>query len=73
MDRLEKPLLDCARVARLLGVDVATLGAWRRKEYGPRWYRIGKKIKYSETDLRSWISAQHKGQALDHSSSGGRG
>jgi predicted site-specific integrase-resolvase len=57
MDCLE-PLLDPRKVARLLGVEVETLGAWRRKGYGPRWYRIGRKIKYSEADLRSWMSDQ---------------
>lgn len=57
MDCLE-PLLDPGRVARLLGVEVDTLGAWRRKGYGPRWYKIGKKIKYAESDLRTWMHAQ---------------
>jgi hypothetical protein len=52
------PLLEPAKVARLLGVEVETLGAWRRKGYGPRWYRIGKKIRYAELDLRVWMNAQ---------------
>jgi hypothetical protein len=49
------------QVARALGVEVETLGAWRRRGYGPRWYRIGKKIKYAEPDLRAWMSAQSSG------------
>ena len=53
-----KPLLDQTRVARLLGVEVETLGAWRRRGYGPRWYRIGRNIKYAEDDLRGWMKAQ---------------
>ena len=39
-----EPLLGATRVSRILGVEVETLGAWRKKGYGPRWYRIGKKI-----------------------------
>ncbi len=58
MASLIEPLLEPVRVARILGVESETLGAWRRKGYGPRWYRIGKKIKYSEADLRAWMSAQ---------------
>jgi hypothetical protein len=58
MSCLLQPLLDPVRVARLLGVEAETLGAWRRRGYGPRWYRIGKKIKYAEPDLRTWMSAQ---------------
>ena len=58
MSCLLDPLLDSNRVARLLGVEVATLAAWRRRGYGPRWYRIGKKIKYTEPDLRAWMAGQ---------------
>ena len=57
MDCLE-PLLDSGMVARILGVEVATLAVWRRRGYGPRWYRIGKKVKYTEPDLRLWMDAQ---------------
>lgn len=57
MNCLEQ-LLEPTRVARVLGVEVETLGAWRRKGYGPRWYRIGKKVRYSEADLRLWMSTQ---------------
>lgn len=35
-----------------------TLGVWRRRGFGPRWYRIGKKIKYAEADLQNWVVAQ---------------
>jgi hypothetical protein len=52
------PLLDPVTVARILGVEVETLGAWRRKGYGPPWYRIGKKIKYSAAELDVWMKAQ---------------
>jgi hypothetical protein len=55
---LLQPLLDSAKVARLLGVEVETLGVWRRKGYGPLWYRIGKKVRYTETDLRVWMNTQ---------------
>jgi predicted site-specific integrase-resolvase len=58
MSCLLEPLLEPTKVARLLGVEVETLGAWRRKGYGPRWHRIGKKIKYAEPDLRLWMNAQ---------------
>ena len=54
------------QVARALGVEVETLGAWRRRGYGPRWYRIGKKIKYAEPDLRAWMSAQSGGGGSPH-------
>jgi hypothetical protein len=58
MDSLIDPLLPSTRVARLLGIEVETLGTWRRRGYGPQWYKIGKKIQYSEIDLRSWMLGQ---------------
>jgi len=57
MNSLE-PLLTPSRVARILGIEVETLAAWRRKEYGPPWYRIGKKIRYSEAEILSWMSTR---------------
>jgi DNA-binding transcriptional MerR regulator len=59
-----EPMIAPGRVARLLGVEVETLAAWRRKGYGPRWYRIGGKIGYTESDLRVWLNAQ-AGQLSD--------
>jgi len=58
MGSLLQPLLDSIKVARLLGVEVETLGAWRRKGYGPPWYRVGKNVRYTETDLRLWMNGQ---------------
>jgi hypothetical protein len=53
-----QPLLDSSKVARLLGIEVETLAAWRRKNYGPRWYRLGRNVRYTETDLRLWMNGQ---------------
>lgn len=70
MNRLLEPLLGATKVARLLGIEEQTLGAWRRRGYGPRWYRVGKKVKYAEEDLRAWLDAQSP--ELNPSESGGR-
>jgi predicted site-specific integrase-resolvase len=67
MSGFPEPLLGQAKVARLLGIEVDTLGVWRRKGYGPRWYRIGKKIKYAAPDVRAWMNAQAR---PDNSASG---
>ena len=73
MSCLLEPLLEPTKVARLLGVEVETLGAWRRRGYGPRWFRIGKKIRYAEPDLRVWMNAQAgSGVTGDHGQGGTR-
>jgi len=60
MNGFLEPLLDQVKVARILGIEIETLGSWRRKGYGPRWYRIGRKIRYAAPDLRAWMSAQSR-------------
>lgn len=72
MSCLLEPLMEPLKVARLLGVEVETLAAWRRRAYGPRWYRIGKKIRYAERDLRVWMNAQAGCCATDRQGEGDR-
>jgi hypothetical protein len=54
LERMHSP----TRIARARGIEVETLAAWRRRGYGPKWYRIGRQIKYAESDLLTWTSAQ---------------
>jgi hypothetical protein len=58
-------LYDPVRVARMLRVQVDTLAAWRKRNYGPRWYRIGKKVMYAERELHKWMSGQVSPQCSD--------
>ena len=62
MPDLLQPLLGSSKIARLLGVEEETLGVWRRRGYGPRWYRIGRKVRYAEADVRAWMAAQANDQ-----------
>lgn len=49
-------LLRQGEVARLLGVDRATLRRWRGRDGGPAFIRLGVKlIRYRETDLEAWL------------------
>lgn len=52
----EPSLLTQAEAAKRLGVHVNTLGQWRKRGSGPKWYRIGPKlIRYDESDVERWI------------------
>lgn len=48
-------LLYEAHAADLLKVSVRTLQAWRCKRVGPDFVRIGRAIRYRESDLTRWI------------------
>jgi helix-turn-helix protein len=46
--------MDTRFAAAYLGYSPATLRLWRRKGGGPRFYSLGRFIKYSQEDLDSW-------------------
>ena len=54
-----------ADAANFVGAKASTLRAWRVKGRGPRYYKIGGKIFYRESDLEAWIEAQVRGSTSD--------
>lgn len=51
--------LDQEGAAKFLGVTVATVRRWSRRE-GLAFYRIGHRALYRETDLRAWLEARRE-------------
>lgn len=45
-------------LADLLGVAVETVYQWRRKDTGPRGFRVGRHLRFDPEDVRVWVSAQ---------------
>jgi len=43
--------------ARLLGLSVATLRAWRLRHRGPRFVRFGRAVRYLPADIERFIEA----------------
>lgn len=43
--------------ARVLGLSVATLRAWRLKHKGPRFVRFGRAVRYLEADIVHYMDA----------------
>jgi predicted DNA-binding transcriptional regulator AlpA len=54
----ELPALDEHEAARVLGLKVATLRAWRLKKKGPRFLRMGRAVRYRPADLADYIAAR---------------
>jgi excisionase family DNA binding protein len=44
-------------VAKLLGLSVATLRAWRLKSKGPRFVRFGRAVRYLADDVERFVKA----------------
>jgi predicted DNA-binding transcriptional regulator AlpA len=48
----------CAAVtARMMGLSVKTLEAMRAQRRGPRFYRLGRAIRYREDEVHSWFES----------------
>ncbi len=43
-------------LAGLLGVPVETVYQWRRKDTGPRGFRVGRHLRYDPEDVRAWVA-----------------
>lgn len=48
------PLVGIEDVARYLGVPVATVYAWRTRGTGPRAIRVGRHLRWRESDVLAW-------------------
>lgn len=52
-----EPLLG-EEVAEYLGVPKQTIYDWRVHGKGPQAYRIGKRIRFTVSDVRAWVATQ---------------
>ncbi|MEU2573450.1 helix-turn-helix transcriptional regulator [Streptomyces anulatus] len=43
-------------LADLLGVPIETVYQWRRKDTGPRGFRVGRHLRYDPEDVRAWVA-----------------
>jgi len=54
LDGHEAQLLTTREVASLLKVAPATLVDWRHSRQGPKYYKMGREIRYKLTDIAEW-------------------
>ena len=49
-------MLNEHQAAERLGLSVTTLRTWRCREKGPRFYRLGRSIRYDEAEIARFLS-----------------
>ncbi|MGC4906716.1 helix-turn-helix transcriptional regulator [Streptomyces cyaneofuscatus] len=58
---MKRPLPDRyltpINLADLLGVPIETIYQWRRKDTGPRGFRVGRHLRYDPEDVRTWVAS----------------
>jgi len=58
---MEKPILvDEKAMAAQLGVQTKTCQMWRLRGYGPPFIKVGRLVKYLESDIQAWIESQRR-------------
>jgi len=57
-------LLNLTEVAQRLRIPVATLRHWRATYYGPRGFKVGRRVLFTESEVNRWVvEQQHKASA----------
>jgi predicted DNA-binding transcriptional regulator AlpA len=52
---------DLVTLLRLLSVE--TVYQWRRKDIGPRGFRVGRYLRFDPEDVRAWVESLMEGAA----------
>ena len=58
-------LMDGKATAAFLGLSEWTLAAWRCSGDGPRYSKLGNRIRYSTTALNQWIESKTVGSTSE--------
>lgn len=58
---LDVEVLRPAEAAELTKTPIETLRYWRRKGFGPKSFRIGRRVFYLRADVLEWIEVQASG------------
>lgn len=69
-DRYQPPLLDESETARILGVSIRTLQAWRCDGAGPAFIKLGRSVRYDRGTLTQWLAAQTFASTSAHTMAG---
>jgi excisionase family DNA binding protein len=50
-------LMTPLEVGQMLGVNEQTLRNWRRERSGPTYIRVGRQVRYRESDIHDFLEA----------------
>ena len=54
-----------AEAAQKLGVEASTLANWRWAGRGPRYIRVGSRVRYRLADVASWLDSRTRRSTSD--------
>lgn len=63
---LGSPLLNPKSAAEFLNCSEWTLAEWRCKGIGPRYCKLGNRVRYSPSALAEWVEAHTASSTSEH-------
>jgi len=57
--------LDTKRAAEVLGLQKNTLEAWRSRGGGPPFVKLGRAVRYRQSDLETWIQTRIRSNTIE--------
>lgn len=60
------PLLTVQEVAVILRCSVSSLNKWRLSGLGPRFVRVGSRVRYAPADVVAYVSKQTRASTSSH-------
>ena len=60
-------LLDTSAAAAFLGLRKATLETWRWRGQGPKFLKVGGRVRYRLADVDEWLASRQRNSTSDHS------
>jgi predicted DNA-binding transcriptional regulator AlpA len=55
-----RALHDVRTTAKILGLSKSALNKWRVYGKGPKWVRLGRRVRYLEDDLNAWLAENRR-------------
>jgi len=60
-----RALLSTKQAARYLGLAVSTLNKWRCYGEGPKFLKLGRAVRYMESDLQAFVKGRRLGSTAE--------
>ena len=57
---MNEPLLTTIQTAHVLGLHPDTLRAWRKREIGPMWVRVGSRYRYRREAIDDFLAGRQQ-------------
>jgi hypothetical protein len=61
-------LVSDTEAAKIIHQKETTLATWRSAGRGPAYYKVGRQVLYSVSDLEAWLASRRREPAAQHAS-----